>query len=69
MSLSAEALAHYRTQLSCNFKQLDAAFAGCMQQAHALLSEQGIQDYLDIVSSYKFAKKLIRTFRILGGIS
>ena len=47
MSLSAEALAHYRTQLSCNFKQLDDAFAGCMQHALAVLSEQGIKDYLD----------------------
>ncbi|MEN9433669.1 MAG: hypothetical protein RLZZ422_1258 [Pseudomonadota bacterium] len=47
MSLSAEAIAHYRSQLSCNFKQLDDAFAGCMQQAHALLSEQGIKDYLE----------------------
>ena len=47
MSLSAEALAHYRTQLSCNFKQLDDAFAGCMQHAQAVLSEQGIRDYLE----------------------
>ncbi len=47
MSLSTEALAHYRTQLSCNFKQLDDAFAGCMQHAQTVLSEQGIKDYLD----------------------
>lgn len=47
MSLSAETIAHYRNQLSCNFKQLDDAFAGCMQHAQAVLSEQGIQDYLD----------------------
>lgn len=47
MSLSAEALAHYRSQLSCNFKQLDDAFAGCMQHAQAVLSEEGIKDYLD----------------------
>ena len=37
----------YRTQLSCNFKQLDEAFAACMQDALALLSEEGINDYLD----------------------
>lgn len=47
MSLSAESIAHYRAQLNCNFKQLDEAFAGCMQHAQALLSEQGIKDYLD----------------------
>jgi hypothetical protein len=47
MSLSAEAIANYRSQLSCNFKQLEDAFAGCMQQAHTLLSEQGIKDYLE----------------------
>lgn len=47
MSLSAEDIAHYRTQLSCNFKQLDEAFAGCIQHANALLSTQGLKDYLD----------------------
>lgn len=47
MSLSPESLTHYRTQLSCNFKQLDEAFAGCMQHALEVLSEQGVQDYLD----------------------
>lgn len=42
-----ETIARYRAQLSCNFKQLDEAFAACMQDALALLSEQGIKDYLD----------------------
>ena len=42
-----DTIARYRAQLSCNFKQLDEAFAACMQDALALLSEQGIKDYLD----------------------
>lgn len=42
-----EVTARYRARLSCNFKQLDEAFAACMQDALALLSEQGIDDYLD----------------------
>lgn len=42
-----EVTARYRTKLNCNFKQLDEAFAACMQDALALLSEEGIDDYLD----------------------
>lgn len=42
-----EVTARYRAKLSCNFKQLDEAFAACMQDALALLSEEGIDDYLD----------------------
>ena len=40
-------VSYYRSQLSCNFKQLDEAFAGCIQHALNVLSEQGVQDYLD----------------------
>ena len=47
MQEANETIARYRSQLSCNFKQLDEAFAACMQDALALLSEQGIKDYLD----------------------
>jgi uncharacterized protein YegL len=42
-----EVTARYRQKLSCNFKQLDEAFAACIQDALALLSEEGINDYLD----------------------
>lgn len=47
MPLAPATLAHYRSQLSCNFKQLDDAFASCMQHALKVLSEQGVKDYLD----------------------
>ncbi|QTR46967.1 VWA domain-containing protein [Thiothrix litoralis] len=47
MHTTDDTIARYRTQLSCNFKQLDEAFAACMQDAIALLSEEGINDYLD----------------------
>ncbi len=47
MAITDEALAFYRSQLSCNFTQLDDVFAGCMAEADALLSEQGIKDYLE----------------------
>ncbi len=36
----------YRDQLKCGFKQLDAVFADCMEEAEAVFSEQGIADYL-----------------------
>ncbi|MEB4590320.1 VWA domain-containing protein [Candidatus Thiothrix sp. Deng01] len=42
-----EVTARYRAKLSCNFKQLDEAFVACIQDALALLSEEGIDDYLD----------------------
>ncbi len=47
MSLSEADLAAYREQLTCRFEQLDQVFADCMTEAHALLSPQGIKDYLD----------------------
>ncbi len=37
----------YREQLKCNFEQLDDVFSDCMDEADALLSEQGIRDYLE----------------------
>lgn len=46
MSSTVPDLSHYRTQLNCHFKQLDDVFADCMQAAQALLTEQGIEDYL-----------------------
>ena len=46
MSSTVPDLSHYRTQLNCHFKQLDEVFADCMQAAQALLTEQGIEDYL-----------------------
>ncbi len=42
-----EVTTRYREKLSCNFKQLDEAFAACMQDALALLREEAIDDYLD----------------------
>jgi len=45
--LTQEELEFYRGQLNCNFEQLDAVFEDCMMEAKALLSEQGIKDYLD----------------------
>ena len=46
MSSTVPDLSHYRTQLNCHFKQLDDVFADCMQAAQALLTAQGIEDYL-----------------------
>lgn len=45
--LSEEQLACYREQINCNFAQLDNVFADCISEAVALLSEQGVKDYLD----------------------
>ncbi|HHJ80281.1 MAG TPA: VWA domain-containing protein, partial [Candidatus Tenderia electrophaga] len=45
--LTPEELEFYRSQINCNFEQLDAVFEDCMMEAKALLSEQGIKDYLD----------------------
>ena len=47
MSLNDVELQQYREQLSCGFKDLDEFFPHCMEEAAALLSEQGIKDYLD----------------------
>ena len=40
-------MSEYRAKLHCNFPQLDAVFAECLQTALALLSEQGVEDYLE----------------------
>ena len=45
--LTAEELEYYRSQINCNFEQLDAVFVDCMMEAKALLSEHGIKAYLD----------------------
>ena len=45
--LTAEELEYYRSQINCNFEQLNAVFEDCMMEAKALLSEQGIKAYLD----------------------
>ncbi|MCW8825699.1 MAG: VWA domain-containing protein [Gammaproteobacteria bacterium] len=47
MALSEEALQAHREQLKCGFKDLDEFFPQCMDEAEALLSPQGIKDYLD----------------------
>lgn len=44
---SANDLKAYRPQLKCSFGQIDHVFEGCMLEARACLSEQGIRDYLD----------------------
>ncbi len=45
--MNSEELQAYRDVLKCNFKDLDAVFEGCMSEALALLSEQGVKDYLE----------------------
>ena len=45
--MKTEELQAYRDTLKCSFKDLDAVFEDCMTEALALLSEQGIKDYLD----------------------
>lgn len=37
----------YREKLTCGFDQIDPVFDECMAEASALLSEQGIEDYLE----------------------
>ncbi len=47
MSLSETELEGLRSQLTCNFEQIDHLFPECMTEAKALLSQKGIKDYLD----------------------
>ncbi len=47
MSLSEGDLEQYRSQLTCNFAQLEDVFGDCMTEAAALLSAQGVKDYLE----------------------
>lgn len=37
----------YRPSLKCSFEQIDEVFDGCMDEALSLLSEQGVEDYLE----------------------
>lgn len=47
MTLSQAELDELRSQLSCGFEQLDTAFAGCMEDAVARLSGDGVHGLLD----------------------
>jgi len=47
MSLSEEQRAEYREQLTCSFPELEEVFGDCMEEAVALLTEEGIKAYLD----------------------
>ena len=47
MSINKDEIAAFREQLKCSFKDLDAVFSDCMEEALALLSEKGVKDYLD----------------------
>jgi nitric oxide reductase NorD protein len=37
----------YRERLQCGFEQIDPVFDDCMAEASALLSERGVEDYLE----------------------
>jgi nitric oxide reductase NorD protein len=45
--MDSNELQAYRAELNCGFKDLDEVFDDCMQEAVALLSPQGIKDYLE----------------------
>ncbi|MBF0246543.1 MAG: VWA domain-containing protein [Alphaproteobacteria bacterium] len=47
MALSQEELGDLRERLSCGFEQLDAAFAGCMEDAVNRLSSHGVTRLLE----------------------
>ncbi len=47
MTLSQDELDDLRQKLACGFEQLDTAFAGCMEDAVARLSADGVQQLLD----------------------
>ena len=47
MKEAEAALTLYREQLRCNFKQIDAVFADCLEEAQASLSEEGLSDYFE----------------------
>ncbi len=47
MHISEAELEGLRGQLTCNFQQLDDVFADCMEEAKALLTPQGIKEYLE----------------------
>ncbi len=45
--LTDDELEYFRSQLKSSFKQLDDVFPDCMMAAKALLTEQGVNDYLE----------------------
>jgi len=45
--LTPETIKAYREELTCSFAQLDDVFADCMEEAAALLSRQGVKNYLE----------------------
>ncbi|MDH5727503.1 MAG: VWA domain-containing protein [Gammaproteobacteria bacterium] len=45
--MTPEKLASYRAQLKCGFKDLDAVFGDCMSEAERVLSDKGVNDYLE----------------------
>jgi len=45
--MSENAQNPYREKLKCGFDQIDPVFDQCMAEARAILSEQGIEDYLE----------------------
>ncbi|MEN8179794.1 MAG: VWA domain-containing protein [Pseudomonadota bacterium] len=47
MTISTDELEKYRDQLSCGFERLDPIFGDCMEEAQALLSPEGVNDYLE----------------------
>jgi len=47
MTLSQDELDELRALLTCGFEQLDTAFAGCMEDAVARLSREGVRALLD----------------------
>lgn len=47
MTLSQDELNELRTMLTCGFEQLDTAFAGCMEDAVARLSKDGVKTMLE----------------------
>ncbi|GAB6040788.1 VWA domain-containing protein [Endothiovibrio diazotrophicus] len=47
MSLSEEQVQFFRDQFGCGFKEIDNVFADCIGEAVAVLSPQGVKDYLD----------------------
>ena len=55
--LHAERLPAWRRQLDCPFAQIDDVFAACLAEAHAKLSEVGLEDYL---SQARFLGKMGR---------
>lgn len=47
MSINEAELKSFREQLTCNFKDLDEFFPGCIEEAVARLTTQGVKEYLE----------------------